>query len=277
MIICPRCQAQNQDNAPWCYNCGLTFSQHPLQPSQSNPGNYPQQPPIQTVRSSQREQFSQDLPVKTNSIDPTEKPKKKRNFWKMYGIAMSVLSLLLLIALGSSGGSDQKSASIQDIPQAELVSYCIDFFISQPNDNIPSPMPENTVALAVAPAANEKHHIGDTVIVDKVYSLQVTRIELAKNYEGKDAITIYYQFTNNGDKAQSFGMTIANKPFQNGIECEWVTDPDLNDNFMTEIQPGASIEIKRTYFLHDLTTPVELELTPLISFNPTPIVFEIPI
>ncbi len=26
MIICPRCQAQNPDGAPWCQYCGLPFN-----------------------------------------------------------------------------------------------------------------------------------------------------------------------------------------------------------------------------------------------------------
>lgn len=99
------------------------------------------------------------------------------------------------------------------------------------------------------------------------YEVTIKDYEIMEDYDGKDAIVISYDFTNNSEEAASFDVACMYSVFQNGIELEYTSvypDPDsfdaLNDVTMTEIQPGKTIEIKTCHVLGDLTSPVDVEV-----------------
>lgn len=101
------------------------------------------------------------------------------------------------------------------------------------------------------------------------FTVKIGDAETVKDYEGNPAILITYDFTNNDEKAQSFGMSVMPKAFQDGIECKDAylpSDVKYEDNYMVEIKPGKSITVQRAYKL-DGETAVDVEVTELISFD----------
>lgn len=90
------------------------------------------------------------------------------------------------------------------------------------------------------------------------------------NYEGKPTVVITYKYTNNSNKARSFGIAFTDTVFQNGVECSPDYVYDVNeDNYLKEIRPGASIEVKRSYILNDIISDVEVEIVGLFTFDNT--------
>lgn len=93
---------------------------------------------------------------------------------------------------------------------------------------------------------------------------------LSKDYEDKDAIIVSYDFTNNGENETSFMVAISAKAYQDGIELESaiIMGDDLNaEDQMKNIKPGATLTVKKAYVLDNNTSPVEVEVEKLISWD----------
>lgn len=123
---------------------------------------------------------------------------------------------------------------------------------------------------------NGKFSIGDFATVGD-FVVEVTSIESSKDFAGKPVLVVDYKFSNNSERSASFGMSISHKAFQNGIEAVVSYDPKFSENLLTEIRPGASLNIRRAYTLVDITSAVELEVDKLITFSPNPVIFKIPV
>ncbi len=96
--------------------------------------------------------------------------------------------------------------------------------------------------------------------------------EVTKDYDGSDAIVITYQFTNNGEEAESFNWAFMNQLFQEGVELDYATifvDEEsfdtLDQAISTEIQPGNSLEVKTTHKLKSLSAPVEVHFESIFT------------
>lgn len=113
------------------------------------------------------------------------------------------------------------------------------------------------------------------------YAVEISSYKLAKDYEGKPAIVIEYQFTNNSDDAANFMTALNYKAFQDGIELETaiIADDNVYDSgaSMKDIKTGKTLTVYSAYVLSDETKPVECEVTELISFDDKKVVktFEI--
>lgn len=105
----------------------------------------------------------------------------------------------------------------------------------------------------------------DTAIGD--YDVKVNRFVLGKDYEGKDAITIYFDFTNNSTETKNFMFAISDKAFQNGVQLETAIIWDVKSNSLTDIRPGVTIDAASSFLLTDTTSPVELELSEAFSWS----------
>ncbi|EOL45547.1 hypothetical protein RV11_GL000012 [Enterococcus phoeniculicola] len=109
------------------------------------------------------------------------------------------------------------------------------------------------------PAATDTGDLGD-------YHVTIKNLELAKDYEGSDVGVVTYEFTNNGDENAMFMTEISDKAFQNGVGLSLaiMSDSGYVDS-MTEIQPGATLELKVPYKLSDTTSPVSVEVSKLFG------------
>lgn len=118
--------------------------------------------------------------------------------------------------------------------------------------------------------------VGDIATIGD-FTVQVESVSRSQDYAGKQVLVVNYKFTNNSDKSRSFGMSISPKVFQNGIEAAASYDPKFSENFITDIRPGVTLDVKCAYVLVDTSSLIEVELDKLITFNPDPVIFEIPV
>jgi len=270
-IQCPRCGAYNYSNAQFCQNCHLPFYQ-----------------PYQTPQPEQNRQFSSEQPVSERIPQDTftaQKPKKKKqNIWKITTIVLAVLFILSLLQIGESDMT--KKVSINDIPPKELSEYCMKVIVDNATgasaESAPSAIPIAAANIAsetsVQTNPDKKYQIGDTVTVDK-YTVQLISAETTTNYKGEPALEVVYRFTNNSDDSTNFTLAIGTTAFQNNIEAETTIRKDISadDYSLTEIRPGATIDVTKFYKLQDTATPVEIEIKKLISFGGEKYIFEIPL
>ena len=96
------------------------------------------------------------------------------------------------------------------------------------------------------------------------------------NADDGDFVFIYNQFINKkSESAAPFG-NVSTKVFQDGIELESgyvnsrVFTPDGYEDDMTSIRPNASVNYYECYKLRNTSSPIELEIGELFSFNSTP-------
>lgn len=101
------------------------------------------------------------------------------------------------------------------------------------------------------------------------YDCVVKGAQLTKDYEGKDAVIITYEFTNNSSEAASFDTALMDYVYQNGIELEsaYLSDDDIDVFDDTKIKPGVTKETKKAYILNDTTNSLEVEITEFFSFT----------
>lgn len=101
------------------------------------------------------------------------------------------------------------------------------------------------------------------------YNVTYVRHETGTDYEGNSCLYYYYTFTNNGEENASAAVKSYIQCFQNGAQCQSAITTESNDsmnNYMMEVQPGASIEVCQVFSLSD-TSDVTIEASDLISLD----------
>ena len=105
------------------------------------------------------------------------------------------------------------------------------------------------------------------------YSVEIDSCRLVKDYEGKDVIIVKYIFSNvSGTDPISFMVAFDDYASQNGVGLNesWFVDESANyssDNQTKEIKMGATLDVEVAYELNDTTTPVDIEVKELFSFD----------
>ena len=104
------------------------------------------------------------------------------------------------------------------------------------------------------------------------YNVEIKSCRLAKDYEGKDVVIVTYGFTNYGDDAASFSVSLEDAVYQSGVGLNkaYVLADSANysaDNQTKEIKKDASIDVEVAYELNDTTTPIDVEVSEWISFD----------
>lgn len=132
-----------------------------------------------------------------------------------------------------------------------------------------------TLELGLVPGVVKATWDGSNIVSDtpdsKVgnYDIKINKFMLNKTSEGKDVVTIFFQFTNNSAETTSF-WSINPTAYQNGVEIEDVIESPLYSNWDVKIRPGVSIEVSSSFLLFDTTNPVELELEESFSWGDEP-------
>lgn len=103
------------------------------------------------------------------------------------------------------------------------------------------------------------------------YTVEIKSAQLAKDYEGNDALIVNYSFTNNGEDPQSFLLAVNDRVYQDGVELSSaiITGNDAYDAEapMKSVQKGATLEVQKAYKLSNTTSPVSVECSELISLE----------
>lgn len=94
------------------------------------------------------------------------------------------------------------------------------------------------------------------------FTLKYTGYELSKDYEGKQCVIIYFDYTNNSEENSCYSWTANVQVFQNGIECGDAFILDDNNkalnNDMTEVKKGTTISVASAFYIDGLDD-IELE------------------
>ncbi len=110
----------------------------------------------------------------------------------------------------------------------------------------------------------ESGRIGD-------YEVAIRSARLSKDYRQKDVLIVTYDFTNHGEDGMSFLIAINAKAYQNGHELSMATvtgDKEYRiQDMMKDVGPGETQQVQRAFLLEDTTSPVEAEVSELISMN----------
>ena len=133
--------------------------------------------------------------------------------------------------------------------------------------------PSGSVSQSAQQSDNQTQQ-GSGTILD--YGVEIKDAKMTRNYLGESSIAITYGFTNNSDEAQSFGVAIIGKAYQDGVELQSTvasssSDIDSMDKY-NDIKPGVTTEITVLYKLSNTTSNVEVELTGLVDFSDTKVV-----
>lgn len=165
---------------------------------------------------------------------------------KVFTFAVGSLLLFSLVACTSN----EPTVSIQpdDVPSQAIQSEPIQDI----EPTIPAPI-ENL---------EDSGTLGD-------YSVEIHDYELATDYNGNPAIIIGYTFTNNGEDATSGLVALSDIAYQNGVQLDAaiITERDIGSDKMKDIKTGASIDLQAAFLLSSETSPVEFEISELISFS----------
>lgn len=139
------------------------------------------------------------------------------------------------------------------------------------NPAVPSQAESESQGTTGAPAVGE-----DVPSVPGVGDLGKYHVEIkgavrAEDYQGQPAIVVTYRWTNNSDETTSAMVALDGDAFQDGVGLETaiMMNSDVHDGnaYMTEIRPGASLDVSLAYVLKNTTSVVEFELSELISFS----------
>ena len=100
--------------------------------------------------------------------------------------------------------------------------------------------------------------IGDFEVTIKDY-------ELIQDDEGKNAVFVSFDFTNNSQDVASFDYSLYAEGFQNGVELDFATiyngeRDDEYDNKYKDIQPGTTIAVKEAYLVQDQDNPITIKV-----------------
>lgn len=98
--------------------------------------------------------------------------------------------------------------------------------------------------------------------------IKIVSAQKGKDYSDKEALIVTYEWTNNSDEEKMFGTTFTAKAYQNGVECSpaYMVDGVDSQKTLTNIKPGAALEIQAAYLLTD-NSDVTIEVSPWISFD----------
>ena len=174
-----------------------------------------------------------------------QKKKKKKRKLIVLGVIVAII-VVIAIAAGGSGGSDSESTTA-----AGGATVSAD-----------SGKTANDTGVAADKQENAQGTIGD-------YSCTVKSAKVCKNWEGKDAVKITYEFTNNSDDAASFDIALNDEPYQDGVglESTFISSDDDDWGIDVKIKPGTTKEVSKVYLLRDKKTPIDVEISELISFS----------
>lgn len=103
-------------------------------------------------------------------------------------------------------------------------------------------------------------------------SLVYVRHELTKDYNGADAIRVYFTYTNKSDDAKMVQTAFSPQIFQNKVECEFTVGNfeernEAYDNLTKQVMKDGSLEVAFIYTLQDVTNPVILKVTDYSAEN----------
>jgi hypothetical protein len=194
-----------------------------------------------------------DVQQAVNEAMATEKKKKKKKRLIILAVIVAII-VIIAVASGSGGSSDSEATTTSNNS------------ISASDKN--SDETNNDITATQSDTVDGE--IGD-------YICTIKSAEIVKNWTGKDSVKITYEFTNNSSDAESFDLALSDDVYQDGVGLETTfVDADDDDwGIDVKIKPGTTKEVAKVYELRDTKTPLEIEISELISFSDDKLVYNV--
>lgn len=110
----------------------------------------------------------------------------------------------------------------------------------------------------------------DTIdMAGEKFTIHYTQHRIARDFGGKPCILVYYDYTNNSSSPSSAMVDINLQAYQNGELCEAAIpekNDDAIDHFMTEIQPGETVNVCQAFALNG-ESDVTLQASEAFNFG----------
>jgi len=151
-----------------------------------------------------------------------------------------------------------------------LLVICLCICLIGCDQATPTNTASETPSSTVAEDTNSSAKDGEGA-VGKAY-VKILSATKSKDHEGKPAVVVTYEYTNNDDEAQSFILAVGHKVFQGGVECKlgiMIEGYDAKTT-LTEVKKGATIEVTCGYVLQNDIGDIEVELNEFLSLSKTP-------
>lgn len=183
-----------------------------------------------------QQQNNPEVQQAVNAALNEEKKKKKKKKLIILGVVIALIIIVIAAASGSGSNDDTNTSSNE----------------------------KTTVSSVDA----EKKETDENTIGD--FKCVVKGAKLTKDWEGKDAVLITYEFTNNSNSPISFDGALDDKLYQDGIELESAilsNDEEAKLIDTVDLKPGITKEVKKAYSLRNKKSEIEVEIQEVFSFS----------
>lgn len=220
-------------------------------------------------------------PISSRRTSGSDFQKKRGGGKKYLKIALAVFAAIVVIgAVGSRNSSDkpdepdrsQTTSSQAEVEHQEVTDVPAAAEDHQEDTDVPATTEglNKPVDDQEAPEESEASSNPGTGDLGD-YHVEIKGAVLTEDFQGNPAIVITYNWTNNSEKTTSVMVAVNGNAFQDGIGLETaiIGNPDVHDGnaYMTEIRPGASLDVSLAYVLKNTSSIIEFELSELISFS----------
>lgn len=171
---------------------------------------------------------------------------------KIFVMFLTLCMVFSLVACGD-GGETITVTETMTMPTTEYVEVV--------EDTLPSETTHEPVPSPEAP----------------ILDFDITGFDIVEDYEGNPALVVYLIWTNTTEETAMFATTYGVSAFQDGISLDpaiLILNDDMVDRYddvMTEIRPGATIEVMTSFALRSDNPLVEVEVAPWISLDGKPL------
>ena len=110
-----------------------------------------------------------------------------------------------------------------------------------------------------------------------ILDFNVTGFDLVEDYDGNPALVVYLIWTNTTDETRMFTATYGVNAFQDGIGLDpaiLVLDDETVITYtdtMTEIRPGATVEVMVAFALRSDSSIIEVEIDEFLDLDGKPL------
>jgi len=257
-MVCPKCKAQIPAGAIQCPSCGTKFK------SKRCPHCNSEILFSATVCPRCRKPVGQAAGQAQQAAPPAKERQGSFRWWR-------IPIYIVVFAIGMGVGSVYTRYSILSNVKSAFSQFTSSSSTEDTSSSAPAnqatPPPtqsESSVQSETASSGSDSGNLGD-------YKVSILSARKSADHEGKAAVIVKYQFTNNSDENQCFMATVTDKAFQNGVQLDsaLIIGDDTYSalDSAKEIQPSGTIEIEQAYLVSDTNSDIIVEVTALFSLS----------
>lgn len=219
--------------------------------------------------------------VNGKTVKRTRSQQKKKRSKVPLIIALVIVGLLVVGAFGNRKQDDGQGANIVKDENGQIsVPAKEDGDSSNDNEEVVSEE-ESVVTDDTNNDMDENVNEEETVPSDEFdyqdMHVKFNRYEVTTNeYTNEPMLAVYLDYTNNSDEADAFMYNFKIEAYQNGISLDTTIMSGLDEatNATKKIQPGATLLISDAYDISDTSTPILIQVKPMMEIGKETVLLE---